>query len=866
MARHTIALVPPTPLPPLPTEPRPTPSPLQALITSTLQTSDYDALCVPLTNERWKERWSRLCLRPVDDDVPDGGGGNGNGDAAAEACREHERAVTDREADEWRRDGGLARDELNVSRLEESQAVVALASDWLELDAPDEGIRFDSELALRAEMAQAIYLALPTLVLPAPSLANRAFLPSYARAVANALQMSPGSAQTTISIRIPVSDPIELIGQGPAGPAGPANPAAPGAQAAGAGLGINGAPGQPAEAPANKHKRMSSLSTRPTSMHQNQLSLLLAQGAGVGAGAAAAQAGAAGQMRLASGASAISAVSSAPSVAAGGVRAAQAHGDPSSTWEMWDCIRSMCGYNPRLTVTLDLTNPLPPSVGALARWTAEPVKNVWLPAGSFISNAKGYPVLSKACQAFLRGMTRQNPAFILSDTHLGWHAKGGPAAYIQYVRHITSQQPLPSNISPVGPAEYTHGYGDYLQAPLQPLMDDLPSLTYDVFERDPVKYQQYEEAIVTALADLPTEDLVITVAGAGRGPLVDCVLRALARASRAAAVYAVEKNAAAFTTLQERQALEWGAERVTLVHGDMRTMDVPRQADLLVSELLGSFGDNELAPECLDGAVRFLKPTGISIPTSYTAYLAPVSSSKLHAEATAPSRPAGAAETPYVVMMQQANLLSGDGGGVAGRCGDRVQMCWTFEHPRRDLIVDAAGNPLTNVHNTRSASLTFSIPHAGQLHGLAGYFEAHLYGAVGLSTHPDTHARVSPDMFSWFPLYFPLAHPLYLPSGAELDVAIWRLADGKSRRVWYEWAAEAWLPTAAVAAPPTHTPHAQPGLLAPAAKGAPLMSPMMDAPYSPFVAHAADAHTNGRVKIGQTELHNAGGAKSWVGL
>ena len=35
-----------------------------------------------------------------------------------------------------------------------------------------------------------------------------------------------------------------------------------------------------------------------------------------------------------------------------------------------------------------------------------------------------------------------------------------------------------------------------------------------------------------------------------------------------------------------------------------------------VSELLGSFGDNELSPECLDGAQRFLKEDGISIPSS----------------------------------------------------------------------------------------------------------------------------------------------------------------------------------------------------------------------------------------------------------
>lgn len=44
-----------------------------------------------------------------------------------------------------------------------------------------------------------------------------------------------------------------------------------------------------------------------------------------------------------------------------------------------------------------------------------------------------------------------------------------------------------------------------------------------------------------------------------------------------------------------------------LCFGDMRSIDIPEKADILVTELLGSFGDNELSPECLDGAVRFLK-------------------------------------------------------------------------------------------------------------------------------------------------------------------------------------------------------------------------------------------------------------------
>ena len=98
----------------------------------------------------------------------------------------------------------------------------------------------------------------------------------------------------------------------------------------------------------------------------------------------------------------------------------------------------------------------------------------------------------------------------------------------------------------------------------------------------------------------------ICVAGAGRGPLVARCLSAVERAKREAFIYAVEKNPNAFVTLQERKEREWG-EKVQLIFGDMRTLPVPEKVDILVSELLGSFGDNELSPECLDGAMRFLK-------------------------------------------------------------------------------------------------------------------------------------------------------------------------------------------------------------------------------------------------------------------
>lgn len=61
-----------------------------------------------------------------------------------------------------------------------------------------------------------------------------------------------------------------------------------------------------------------------------------------------------------------------------------------------------------------------------------------------------------------------------------------------------------------------------------------------------------------------------------------------------------------FLSLQAQQEELWG-DQVTVVSCDMRDWNSPEKADVLVSELLGSFGDNELSPECLDGAQKFLK-------------------------------------------------------------------------------------------------------------------------------------------------------------------------------------------------------------------------------------------------------------------
>jgi len=266
--------------------------------------------------------------------------------------------------------------------------------------------------------------------------------------------------------------------------------------------------------------------------------------------------------------------------------------------------------------------------------------------------------------------------------------------------------------------------------------------------------------------------------------------------------------------------------------------------------------------------MRFLKSGGISIPSSYTAHLAPLSSSKLFNEARA-AKDFKSLETPYVVMFQAVNILSGDGGGLSGKCGPQIQECWEFEHPRRDPVLDARGLPKTNSHNARSAKLNFYIPHAGVLHGLAGYFEAVLYGNIGLSIHPHRKEQISKDMLSWFPLFFPFKEPLYLPSNSELQVSIWRLTT--ERQVWYEWHAESFLSSPTVAQSDSGLRLSSLFMAAPSPSTA-VLSPLMDADDSMFMQRTGYGGSDTSsvcyetVKIGQTSLHNPGGRSSWIGL
>lgn len=201
----------------------------------------------------------------------------------------------------------------------------------------------------------------------------------------------------------------------------------------------------------------------------------------------------------------------------------------------------------------------------------------------------------------------------------------------------------------------------------------------------------------------------------------------------------------------------------------MRDFDPPEKADILISELFGSFGDNELSPQCLDDEQKHLKEDGVSIPSQLTSYIIPVMSQKLLNQIrNIPSRyyrqkeatPEIQSESPYVAYLKNAYHIA------------EAKPVFTFDHP----------NSSKNDDTTRYAQITFEIKQNCVLNGFAGYFDTKLYKDISLSTQPEPYSSGSS---SWSSTFFPIAEPQQLHGGDVLQVNFWRCVS--TNKVWYEW-------------------------------------------------------------------------------
>jgi protein arginine N-methyltransferase 5 len=194
------------------------------------------------------------------------------------------------------------------------------------------------------------------------------------------------------------------------------------------------------------------------------------------------------------------------------------------------------------------------------------------------------------------------------------------------------------------------------------------------------------------------------------------------------------------------------AGRVVVVAADMRDSrsKIVVAADILVSELLGSWGDNELSPECIQGAIAqgYLKAdTGRCIPSSYTSYLSPVIAAPQWMRARGMLPPSLSAapgvmcgspglETPYVCYLHDYLPVGGE------------EPVFTFKHrsPPAPLSAQSLEDNTSTGTSTgtgtgtststlayfkRRSCVAWTIDAACTIHGFEGTFDAVLSAACG---------------------------------------------------------------------------------------------------------------------------------------
>ncbi|GMF98310.1 unnamed protein product [[Candida] boidinii] len=396
-------------------------------------------------------------------------------------------------------------------------------------------------------------------------------------------------------------------------------------------------------------------------------------------------------------------------------------------------------------------------------------------------------------------------------------------SYFEYIKYLikssfSNNQLLPIenyNINSLLANKLSEGA---LQVPLQPLNNNLTNLTYQIFEHDSTKYYCYENAIFQAISDLieiprfkqvtyhnettkfdHKNCLNILVVGPGRGLLIDKVLGCLKdldlNLSRVN-IIAIEKNPNVIIHLHEKNKNHW-MNKVKILNQDIRNWNGlianlnfndniingfsnNNKFHLIISELLGSFGCNELSPECIDSTTKFTDLKNcIFIPQSYSSYIAPVISPQLYKKISI-FNDFSKFHNMYIPIYDQFQLLSSE-----------AKKVWEFKHIPEiysDFRSNTSNRPTgsLNFRNKRISKVNLTCKNKGTIHGLIGYFESTLYSNIKISNSPTNPNPNS--LISWLPVFLPIEQPINVVNNQEISVLLKR--DTDNSKVWYEWSIE----------------------------------------------------------------------------
>ncbi len=266
---------------------------------------------------------------------------------------------------------------------------------------------------------------------------------------------------------------------------------------------------------------------------------------------------------------------------------------------------------------------------------------------------------------------------------------------------------------------------------------------------DASRLRAFEQAIKNVVSP---DDAVLDL-GSGTGVLGLLALRAGARH-----VYAVDGSAMANVTRSILRA-NGGADRATVLRAHSQRVELPEPVDVVVADQLGAFGVEAGAFEAFaDARRRHLRPGGTLVPGRIDLSVAPVESTEAWSDVGFWDEPRSgidispvgrlARNVRYFTSVGADDLLGAPGVVASADPGDPCAM------PARGTVV-------------------LGIERAGTLHGLAGWFDAHLAPGIAITNGP-----LAPDRVARSHVFLPVDEPVAVAPGHRVQAEV--LADPRT--------------------------------------------------------------------------------------
>jgi protein arginine N-methyltransferase 1 len=275
-----------------------------------------------------------------------------------------------------------------------------------------------------------------------------------------------------------------------------------------------------------------------------------------------------------------------------------------------------------------------------------------------------------------------------------------------------------------------------------------------LYLRDTHRVSAYERAIGEVVR--PGDVVVDLASGTG-------ILGLLACRAGARRVYAIEEGGIAGVARQIARANGFD-DRITIVRGHSQSVAIPEPADVVVCDQIGGFGlEADILERAKEVRSRFLRPGGAFIPRRLDLSIALVEHARLRQRLQFwKSRPANLDVTPAFEIA--ANT------GYPARLRGEHLLSPAATAATLDLLVEQP-EPL-------HLSARLRASRAGVLHGVCGWFTAHLSPGVTMTNSPLSDERIFRR-----PVYFPIQDAVAIEAGTDVDVAM-RILPADTMYAW----------------------------------------------------------------------------------